>query len=147
MHMSLPELDTTGYTGPMEDRNKQATVHIAPQSISTQDVAKLMAARGVSAIVVVDDQTPVGIVTSRDIVARTIAARVDAATLPVGAIMSSPLVTIPEHGAAHDAIALMERHGIRRLPVVDEAGGLVTLLTLDDLLRRSLADKIGRAHV
>jgi len=123
-----------------ETKDMPATVHVAPRNISAQDVAKLMAARGVSAIVVVDDHKPVGIVTSRDILVRTIAARVDAAKVTVGTIMSTPLVTVAEDGSVPDAIALMGRHGIRRLPVVDQAGGLVALLTLDDLLRRNLAD-------
>ena len=115
-------------------------VHVAPRDISVQHVVKLMAARGVSAVVVVEDLKPVGIVTSRDILVRVVSMKLDAAKFVVGAIMSAPLVTILESGSVNDAIAVMGRHGIRRLPVVDAAGCLVTLLTLDDILRLNLAN-------
>jgi len=123
-----------------ESKGLRAMVHVAPRDISVQHVVKLMAARGVSAVVVVEDLKPVGIVTSRDILVRVVSVNLDAAKFMVGAIMSAPLVTVSESGSVNDAIAVMGRHGIRRLPVVDEAGCLVTLLTLDDILRLNLAD-------
>lgn len=129
------------YTLPMADtKDSQAMVHVAPRDISVQHVAKLMAARGVSAVVVVEDLKPVGIVTSRDILVRVMSRSLDAAKVMVENIMSSPLVTVLENGSVNDAVAVMGRHGIRRLPVVDEAGCLVTLLTLDDILRLNLAN-------
>ena len=124
----------------VDRKDSPAMVHVAPRDISVQHVVKLMAARGVSAVVVVEDLKPVGIVTSRDILVRVVSMKLDAAKFVVGAIMSAPLVTILESGSVNDAIAVMGRHGIRRLPVVDAAGCLVTLLTLDDILRLNLAN-------
>ena len=124
----------------VDTKDSQATVHTAPGNITVQHVVKLMAARGVSAVVVGEDLKPVGIVTSRDIMVRVTSAGLDAAKVVVGAIMSSPLVTIPENASVNEAIALMGRHGIRRLPVVDEAGCLVMLLAMDDILLRNFAD-------
>ncbi|MEW6544278.1 MAG: CBS domain-containing protein [Nitrospirota bacterium] len=115
------------------------TVHTAPRDISVRDVARLMTARGVGAVVVVDGPSPVGIVTDRDIVVRVTAAGLDPAYVLVGAIMSAPLVTVPESESVEAAIVVMGRHGVRRLPIVDEAGHLLSILTLGDLLRLNLA--------
>jgi len=126
---------------PMADtKDSQATVYTAPRIIPVQHVVKLMAAKGVSAVVVTEAFKPVGIVTGHDIMVRVTAPGLDAAKVMVGTIMSSPLVMIAESESVGNAVALMGRHGIRRLPIVDQAGFLVTLLTLDDILRLNLAD-------
>jgi CBS domain-containing protein len=48
--------------------------------------------------------------------------------------MSYELVTVGEDTKLMDAIKLMRSRGVRRLPVVDQQGGLVGLLTVDDVL-------------
>lgn len=121
-------------------QDSPASVHTAPLDISVRHVVKLMAAKGVSAVIVTDAFKPIGIVTGHDVMVRVTAPGLDAARTSVGTIMSSPLVTIAESESVGNAVALMGRHGIRRLPVVDQAGFLVTLLTLDDILRLNLAD-------
>ena len=123
------------------------TVHTAPRNISVQHVVKLMATRGVDAVIVVDDLAPVGIVTARDIMARVTASGLDPAKVAVEAVMSSPLVTVAEDGSVSDALAVMGNHGIRRVPVVNEAGRLVMLLTMDDILMLNLADASMLADV
>lgn len=121
-------------------KDSPATVHTAPKDIAVQYVVKLMAARGVNAVVVVEDLKPVGLVTSHDIMVRVTARGLDATKVTAGAIMSSPLVTVSEDASVTDALAVMGRHGIRRLPVVDGAGRLVMLLAMDDILLLNLAD-------
>ena len=129
------------YTLPVADtKDSQASVYTAPRNISVQHVVKLMAAKGMSAVVVTEAFKPVGIVTHHDIMARVTAPGLDAAKTMAGTIMSAPLVMIAESESVGSAVALMGRHGIRRLPIVDQAGFLVTLLTLDDILRLHLAD-------
>lgn len=123
-----------------DTKDSQATVYTAPRIIPVQHVVKLMAAKGVNAVVVTEAFQPVGIVTGHDIMVRVTAPGLDAAKVMVGTIMSAPLVTIAESESVGNAVALMGRHGIRRLPIVDQAGFLVTLLTLDDILRLNLAD-------
>ncbi len=118
----------------------QATVHTAPADISVQHVVKMMAARGVNAVVVVEELKPIGIVTSHDVMVRVTAPGLDAARVMVGTIMSSPIVTVSEDASIHEAITVMGNHGIRRLPVVDGGGRLVMLLAMDDILLLNLAD-------
>jgi CBS domain-containing protein len=122
-----------------EKKGLPTKVHIAPSDIPVNDVARLMTARGVGAVVVMDDSKPVGIVTDRDIVVRVTALGLDSMKVLVGNVMSKPLVTVSVAASVDVAIELMCRHGIRRMPIVDEAGRLTSILTLDDILRLNLA--------
>lgn len=115
------------------------TVYTSPPDISVRHIARLMTARGVGSVVVVDGLKPVGIVTDRDVVVRVTAPGLDATRVPVGTVMSAPVVTVSEHDSVDSAIHLMKQHVIRRLPVVDNAGCLSTILTMDDILRLDLA--------
>ncbi|WP_225101712.1 CBS domain-containing protein [Streptomyces sp. CoH27] len=80
---------------------------------------------------------------SRD--ARQSAARSRART--AGGLMSAPAVTVPAEAALSEAARLMTRHGIERLPVVDEEDRLVGIVTRRDLLQVFLRsdDEIRRA--
>lgn len=118
-----------------------SSVYASPEDIPVKDVARLMTARGIGAIVIVDGRKqPVGMVTARDILVRVTALGLDAAEVPVGSVMSAPLVTIGQQESVEAGIAAMNHHGIRRLPIVDDRGRLASLLTLDDIIRHKLAD-------
>jgi CBS domain-containing protein len=78
---------------------------------------------------------PVGILTDRDIVVGAIARHQDRmGALSVGDTMSSELHVAREQDSLDDVLRQMRAHAIRRIPIVDEQGGLQGLLTLDDLL-------------
>lgn len=101
------------------------------------DASRLMRQAHVGSIVVVDEtglRRPVGIVTDRDIVVEVVAAGLDPNTLTVGEIMARTLAVAREEDDALVSLKTMRRRGVRRLPVVDSAGGLVGIVTLDDLL-------------
>lgn len=114
------------------------TVYTVTPDVSASDVANLMVTQGVGDVIVVEECQPVGILTDRDLVARVMAAGLDGKNVRVREIMSTPPVTVPRNEEVGTAIALMSRHGIRRLPIVDEAGRLVSILTLDDIVMLSL---------
>jgi CBS domain-containing protein len=101
------------------------------------DAARLMRHHHTGNLVVVDDpqgdKTPVGIVTDRDIVVEVLANDRDPARTNVAAIMGPRLVIATASEAVSDAIERMRQHGVRRLPVVDHAGSLIGIVTLDDL--------------
>ena len=102
------------------------------------EAARLMRQHHVGDVVVVEDRggvrVPVGIVTDRDLVVEIIAPELDPATITVGDIMVHGLVTVKENTGMFEAIEYMRAKGVRRLPVVNDSGGLVGILTLDDLL-------------
>ena len=102
------------------------------------EAAKLMRQYHVGAVIVIDKPNgsaiPVGIVTDRDLVVEVLATELDEKVITVGDIMTPELFTVKESTATHDAIDFMRRKTIRRLPIVDDAGELVGILTLDDVL-------------
>ncbi len=119
---------------PTPDQSLTSTVYTVNPETTVAEAAAMMAERNVGALVVVKDMRPIGILTDRDIAVRAVAARRSPGLTPVDKIMSWPLITITQDQDLGSAVALMTRHGIRRLPIVDEQGRLVSILTLDDLL-------------
>ena len=113
-------------------------VVITEKSVSVVDAAKLMRSHHVGDLVVVEEKGgrkhPVGIVTDRDIVVEVVAAGVNADALKVGDIMGPEVATVRESEGLFEALRYMRDKGVRRMPVVDREGGLVGILTLDDLL-------------
>ncbi|MGH9257558.1 MAG: CBS domain-containing protein [Vicinamibacterales bacterium] len=114
-------------------------VVVAPKSEMIVDAAKRMRTSHVGDLVVIENRggqhVPIGIVTDRDIVISVVAGDPEHLDcLLVSDVMSSELVTAQEHETVEAALDKMHEHGIRRLPVVDPAGGLVGILTLDDVL-------------
>jgi signal-transduction protein with cAMP-binding, CBS, and nucleotidyltransferase domain len=118
---------------------------VLPQTASVLDAARAMAEANVGPVLVVDRQEALcGVVTDRDIVVRAVAtgrrlestALVDMCTEAPATVSSSDLVG--------DAIRLMRRHAVRRLPVV-EAGRPVGMVSLGDLVLE--ADSVGLSEV
>ena len=105
---------------------------------SILDAARLMRQHHVGDVVVVEDRggvrVPVGIVTDRDLVVEIMALELNQVVITVGDIMVQELASVKENTGVFEAIRLMRARGVRRLPVVDDKGGLVGILTLDDLL-------------
>ncbi len=89
-------------------------------------------------LVVISDlqeRHPVGIVTDRDIVVSGLAQSPDEiGSLLVGDLMTADPVTVRERASLDSALKKMKEHGIRRLPVVNNAGGLEGILTFDDIV-------------
>lgn len=112
-------------------------VHISAAA-SVREAATTMRSRHVGALVVVDqpngERIPIGILTDRDIVLSVVAAGVDAERLSVGDAMSQPVATCSEHDDVFGAIETMRRYGVRRLPLLNAAGGLSGMLAADDIV-------------
>ncbi len=88
--------------------------------------------------------TVVGILTDRDIVVRGLAEDEDVGSLTVGELCTPLTVTVAPSDSIEEAMALMERHAIRRLPVVAQEE-IVGVLSLGDLaLERDPASVLGQ---
>ena len=105
---------------------------------SAHDSAKLMKQYNVGCLVVVksleDHNTPIGIITDRDIVIKAMLNERDPHTITVSEIMSTPALTVAESTSIIDALMKMRYNSIRRVPVVNPKGQLVGILSLDDIL-------------
>ncbi|MDB5919742.1 MAG: histidine kinase [Massilia sp.] len=111
-----------------------------------QGAALLMRRNHVGDVVVIDqpngERVPVGILTDRDIVVSVIALGLDPASLLVGDVMSDDLLTCSEADDVYETIERMRLRAIRRVPVVNAAGALTGIVSVDDLLE-FLAEEMG----
>jgi CBS domain-containing protein len=97
-------------------------------------VAKLMAKKEVGCVVIMDGDSPVGIVTERDFVRRVLAEEL-ALNTKVSEVMSEPLVTVHPDSSIRDAARIMVEKKIRRLPVVKN-NKLFGIITASDFARQ-----------
>jgi CBS domain-containing protein len=113
-------------------------VVFATREMSLPEAAQLMREHHVGDLVVVDEvegeRVPVGIVTDRDIVIEIIAKSLDLNKFSVGDIMGRQLASVQEQEGVFETIRLMRSKGIRRIPVVNQEGGLVGIVSADDIL-------------
>jgi len=75
---------------------------------------------------------PVGIITERDIIFRVVAQNRGPFKVTLRDIMSAPIITIDEDKSVEEAMALLNKHKINRLPVVHDSSiiGIVTTGTI-----------------
>lgn len=115
-------------------------VVVATKDVTIQQAAVLMRRHHVGDLVVVQQgtngrQTPVGIVTDRDIVVSVVAPTLNAAVYTVGDLVARELVTVAEDQGVFETIQQMRMSGVRRMPVVDREGGLVGIISVDDVMQ------------
>ncbi|MFE0698820.1 CBS domain-containing protein [Streptomyces sp. NPDC058872] len=103
---------------------------------SFKEIARLLDEYGVTAVPVVDEEDrPVGVVSEADLLRRH---TTKGGSSTAEGMMSSPVVTARPSWTAIEAARLMERHRVKRLPVVDAQGRLIGVLSRSDLLRMFL---------
>jgi len=99
---------------------------------SVSDAARAMMRNRIGSIIVIERGKAVGIVTERDIV-RKLVARDRIGMAPIKEIMSTPIRVIEEDRAVKDAVTLMKRYGIKRLPIMDKKKRLIGIVTDTDI--------------
>ncbi|HET7060912.1 MAG TPA: CBS domain-containing protein [Nitrosospira sp.] len=113
-------------------------VIVVRRSDSVLEAAKLMRRHHVGDVVVVDERdgirVPVGLVTDRDVVVEIIATEIDPGVITVEDIMEPDLACARDSTGIFETIQYMQDRKVRRLPIVDERGALLGILSLDDLL-------------
>jgi len=109
-----------------------SNVRAAASTESLADAAQMMKEEDVGSLPVVEDDRLIGILTDRDIIVRAVAERVDPQSISVGDVASRELVTVEPDQDLDEALSLMARHRVRRLPVVAD-GRLVGILAQADV--------------
>jgi CBS domain-containing protein len=131
-------IESVPVSGLMTDNVKLAT-----ENQTIRVVCRMMYENKIGSIVILKESTygnaegerSIGIVTERDIVrliGHSDPLLIDA---PVHKVMSSPLITINPNSSIRDAMESMLQKDIRRLPVVDNKGKLVAIITDKDIFR------------
>jgi CBS domain-containing protein len=117
----------------IRDVMTQKPTSCEPQA-TVADAAKVMAREDVGPIPVVEGNRLVGLVTDRDLVVRVLAEGRDPQATTVGEVASTNLVTLSPEQDLDEALQVLARHQVRRLPVVEE-GKLVGIVAQADVAR------------
>jgi CBS domain-containing protein len=111
-------------------------------SASVVDAARLMREEHIGSLPITDGEQLLGMITDRDITTRVVSEATDPKTTSAGDVCSRDVISV-EADADHDeALALMARHQVRRLPVV-ESGRLVGIVAQADIARTENEKKTG----
>jgi CBS domain-containing protein len=98
------------------------------------DVAKLMAQHDCGEIPVIDPADRIiGVVTDRDIVCRVVAQGKNPMAYTAENCMSDPVITVNADATIAEVVATMEKHQIRRVPVVDKNDSCVGIISQADI--------------
>lgn len=107
------------------------------------DAAKLMTELNIGSFLVTEKDTPIGIITERDMLSKVMAKDTNPKDLRVGEIMSSPVISIEADKTVCEALTVMGEEGIKHLVVTDkeEVVGMFSLANLVDLEKYRLGVK------
>jgi len=116
-------------------------------SVNVNEAAKMMEDAKVGAVIVMENNTPIGIVTDRDFTVK-IVAHAYQITTPIKQIMSSPLIATSPDETILMAADLMHTRNIRKLPVIDneQVVGIITSTDLVNQLAISTEDDIKKMY-
>ncbi len=101
-----------------------------------QEVAQMMVDNDCGEIPVVENREnnlPIGVITDRDIVCRTVARGLNPLDLTVADCMSKPCVTVTPDMSVEECSRILEENKIRRVPVVDADGSCCGIVALADI--------------
>ena len=114
----------------------------ATPDTNLNEIAKLMDTNHIGCIPICNEQKVVGLVTDRDIVIRAISANMDCNNTKVSDIMNTNIVKTTPDTSIEDALDVMEKNKIRRLPVIED-NKLIGMLSIGDLANNLSEDDVG----
>jgi CBS domain-containing protein len=106
--------------------------------------AKMMRDEDVGFAPIVEGDRLVGALTDRDIAVKVVAEGKDPEQTNVQEVASTELVTLTAEHDLDEALRLMARHQVRRLPIVEQDGRLVGVLAQADVAQQASAEDTGR---
>jgi CBS domain-containing protein len=114
------------------------------QTTTLDQVAKLMRQFDCGEIPIVDaSDRPIGVVTDRDIVCRIVAEGLNPAAHAAEGCMTKPVVTVRLDEPLDEVMSTMEKHQIRRVPVVDEDGCCCGIIAQADVAMTTRPGEVG----
>ena len=116
-------------------------------SVTVNEAAKMMEDAKVGSVIVMENNTPIGIVTDRDFAVK-VAAHAYQISTPVKRIMSSPLIAIGSDESIWMVSDLMHTRGVRKIPVIenDQVIGIITATDLVNQLAVSTQDDLQKMY-
>jgi CBS domain-containing protein len=112
---------------------------VSPTTTVLETVGAMVRNR-VGAAAVIDHGTLVGILSERDVMTRVVLPQKSASQILVAEVMSAPVQTIKQNVSDSEALSIMFESHIRHLPIVDDKGNVLGMLSIRNLLQRRVED-------
>lgn len=123
----------------LRSKHDQA-VHTIPPTAAVLDAVKLMAEKGIGALLVMENEEIVGIVTERDYARKVVLMNRSSKETPVRDIMTSSVMYVRPDQTNEDCMALITENRLRHLPVMDK-GKLIGLISIGDLVKDIISEQ------
>ncbi len=118
----------------VKDVMHRGATWVGPETPLTE-IAKMMRDEDIGAVPIGEDDRLIGMVTDRDIVCRGLAEGGDCEALTAREVMSKPILYCRTDEDVEDALRIMEKNQVRRLPVINEKKRLVGILAIGDITK------------
>jgi len=116
------------------------TIYTTTPSASVFDAVKTMADKSIGALVVMEGETIVGLVTERDYARKIVLMARSSKETPVRDIMTAAVMCVHPARTSEECMALMTEHRVRHLPVMDQ-GKLIGLISIGDLVKDVISEQ------
>jgi CBS domain-containing protein len=121
-------------------KHKGRVIYSVAPDAPVLEAIRLMAEHSCGALLVMQGEQLVGVVSERDYARKVILKGRASNDTPVREIMSSPVLTVRPDQSVHDCMRIMTENRFRHLPVVD-ASGVIGVLSIGDLVRVVLEEQ------
>jgi CBS domain-containing protein len=121
-------------------KHKGGGIYGVPPDAPVLEAIGLMAEHGVGALLVMQGEQLVGVVSERDYARKVILKGRSSNDTPVRQIMSAPVLTVRPDQSVNDCMRIMTENRIRHLPVTDGAR-VIGVLSIGDLVRAVLEEQ------
>jgi CBS domain-containing protein len=135
----LGEATMTTATQILKSKSDKAIYTTTP-SASVFEAVKLMAEKGIGALVVMEGDTVVGLVTERDYARKIVLMARSSKETPVHDIMTSTVMCVRPDRTSEECMALMTEYRVRHLPVMDN-DRLIGLISIGDLVKDVISEQ------
>jgi CBS domain-containing protein len=123
----------------LQSKQHKDVYSISPDAL-VLDAIKLMAEKGIGALVVMEGKNIVGIVSERDYARKVVLRGRASNETPVRDIMSSPVMYVRSNQTNEECMALMTENRLRHLPIIDH-GELIGLISIGDLVKDIISEQ------
>ena len=119
---------------------RDQTIYSTTPAASVFDAVKLMAEKSIGALVVIDGETVVGLITERDYARKIVLMARSSRETPVRDIMTTSVMYVRPDQTNEDCMALITENRLRHLPVMDK-GKLIGLISIGDLVKDIISEQ------
>jgi len=123
----------------LKSKSDQSIYTIGPEA-SVFDAVKLMAEKNIAAVLVLEGQTIVGIITERDYARKIVLVARSSKETRVRDVMSSQVMYVRPGQSSEECMVLMTENRVRHLPVLD-GGKLIGLVSIGDLVKDVISEQ------